>query len=209
MSTNYCSIFNFNNYSDKWVWQTQCTRRFLLKVQSFFEYLNYMKNLAFIIKKPSAFVSDQGWKLIWAYAYGNKCVCVFVRASVKEKAGFMHIQGTRVLLISAWAEERPLKVSPKWWMCCLERASVFNLSHWRNSTTSTYNGRLSSAAANSETQMCTPIAAASFFSFARVSYITYNLYCDSIMQLFSLSLCLDISHNRSRLYSSVPMELWK
>jgi len=56
-----------------------------------------------------------------------------------------HTLGTRVLLISAWAGERPLKVSLKWWMCCSAAASVFNLSHWRNSTASTSNDFLSSA----------------------------------------------------------------
>lgn len=66
-----------------------------------------------------------------------------------------HTQGTRVLLISAWAWERPLKVSLKWWMRRSEWALVFNRSHLRNSTTSTSNDFLSSAVRDAESQMWT------------------------------------------------------
>lgn len=66
-----------------------------------------------------------------------------------------HTRGTRVLLISAWAAERPLKVSLKWWMFCWAQASVFNLSHWRNSATSTSNNFLSSAVRDRSAQMWT------------------------------------------------------
>lgn len=66
-----------------------------------------------------------------------------------------HTQGTRVLLISAWAWERPLKVSLKWWMRRSEWVLVFNLSHLRNSTTSTSNDFLSSAVSDAESQMWT------------------------------------------------------
>lgn len=75
----------------------------------------------------------------------NICACLGVGQCESRYAGFAcththtltHTWGTRVLLISAWAAERPLKVSLKWWMFCRAQASVFNLSHWRTSTAST------------------------------------------------------------------------
>lgn len=66
-----------------------------------------------------------------------------------------HTRGTKVLLISAWAAERPLKVSLNWWMFCRAQASVFNLSHWRTGTASTSNDFLSSAVRDRLAQMWT------------------------------------------------------
>lgn len=80
-----------------------------------------------------------------------KFVHVWVWVSVNQGMQVLHThtlthtQDTRVLLISAWAAEQPLKVSLNWWMFCRAQASVFNLSHWRASTASASNGCLSSA----------------------------------------------------------------
>lgn len=97
------------------------------------------------------FVYKQNCALLCSCTY--MCVCVCVR--MRGLSLCAHTQGTRVLLISAWAWERPLKVSLKWWMRRSEWALVFNRSHLRNSTTSTSNDFLSSAVRDAESQMWT------------------------------------------------------
>lgn len=66
--------------------------------------LEAMKNIAFTYPKHlHVFVCERKWAFI----------CVRVCVCVSEQAVSAHTQGTRVLLISARAGERPLKVSLK------------------------------------------------------------------------------------------------
>lgn len=129
---------------------------------------------------------------MWVYV--GRFFCFFFYAHT-------HTQGTRVLLISAWAAEQPLKVSLKWWMFCWAQASVFNLSHWRNSAASTSNDFLSSVVRDGSPQMWTLSPPALFFFFTSFHFSgTFSEYlclfaiAKKECKFLSLFMCSTHSH---------------
>lgn len=113
------------------------------------------------------------------------CVYLYVRRTghvheyvrLQDLHTHTHSQGTGVLLISAWAGEQPLKVSLSWWMCCSARASVVNLSHWRNSIASNFK-RLSFIC--SHTQRATHVHTLSFSRFIFPAHFLSTTYVNTL-----------------------------